>query len=392
MASCQQRGDKFQYRIVAKGVLAKPVFLTFDSKDEGDKYVARLEALIRQGVVPPELIEDNKEFVVIGDLIRAYKLTVSIKEDDKELLDVIFARIGVVPLQDVSYKWSENWISEMKRVRNMAPSTIRHHVGALARCFDWARNRGVPDMAVNPLRLLPKGYSSYTDHDKAFLNKEGKEHKEDESRDRRLEDGEEPRIRAIMNGEKPANRERAFELPFQAAIECVFEIAIESAMRLREIYTLTIDQIDFDKRTIFLEKTKNGQKRQVPMSSVLVVAVKTYLEHVKNGTRGMAEFKIELDKSKQRDGRVFPWWDGSLNQKDLRKVTTRLSQQFARIFDAAKCPDFRFHDIRHEATSRFFERTTMSEAKIMKITGHSSVKMLLRYANLRGSNLADELW
>lgn len=385
MASCQQRGDKFQYRITAKGILPKPVFLTFDSREEGDPYVARLEALIRQGIVPPELIDDNKEFVVVGDLIRTYIKTVAIKEDDKELLGVQLARIGVVALADVNYKWAEKWISEMKQVRRMAPSTIRHHVGALARCFDWACNRGVPELAVNPLRLLPKGYSSYNDHDKQVLAKVGKEHKEDEWRDRRLEDGEEPAIRRIMNGEKPKNRERAFELPYQAAIECVFEIAIESAMRLREIYTLTTDQLDFGRRTIFLEKTKNGNKRQVPMSSVLIPILKTYMTHVENGTRGMSGFSFEGD-------RLFPWWDGSLVQKDLRKITTRLSQQFARIFDAAGCGDFRFHDLRHEATSRLFERTSLSEGEIMKITGHSSAEMLLRYANLRGSNLADKLW
>jgi integrase len=352
---------------------------------KSDPYVARLEALIRQGIVPPELIKDNKEFVVIGDIIRTYVKTVAIKEDDKELLGVLLTRIGIVTLTDVNYQWAEKWISEMKQVRNMAPSTIRHHVGAIARCFDWARNRGVPELTVNPLRLLPKGYSAYNDHDKLILAKQGKKHKEDEWRDRRLEEGEEPAIRKIMNGEKPKDRERAFELQYQAAIECVFETALESAMRMREIYTLSPDQLDFGRRTIFLEKTKNGNKRQVPMSSVLIETMKTYMAHVENGTRGMIGFSFE-------QGRLFPWWGGSLVQKDLRKITTRLSQQYARIFDAAGCGDFRFHDLRHEATSRLFERTTLSEGEIMKITGHSSAEMLLRYANLRGSNLADKLW
>ncbi|HPP46224.1 MAG TPA: site-specific integrase, partial [Accumulibacter sp.] len=103
---------------------------------KSDPYVARLEALIRQGIVPPELIKDNKEFVVIGDIIRTYVKTVAIKEDDKELLGVLLTRIGIVTLTDVNYQWAEKWISEMKQVRNMAPSTIRHHVGAIARCFD----------------------------------------------------------------------------------------------------------------------------------------------------------------------------------------------------------------------------------------------------------------
>ncbi|MDR2836978.1 MAG: site-specific integrase [Azonexus sp.] len=385
MSSVQRRGDKFQYRIVAKGVLPKPVFLTFDTKEEGDQYVARLEALIRQGIVPPELVEKNREFLTVGEVIAEYRRLVSIKEDDKTLLDIQLARIGIVQLKSVTYQWCESWIGEMKMVRNMAPSTIRHHVGALARCFDWARNRGVPELAVNPLRLLPKGYSSYTDHDKKTLKKEGKAHKDDVSRDRRLEGDEELRIRAVMNGEKPANRERAFTLPYQAATECVFELALESAMRMREIYTLEVAQVDFGKRTIFLERTKNGSKRQVPMSSVAIKAIKVYMECVKSGSRNMTGFSFE-------SGRLFPWWNGNLDPKTLRAVTTTLSQQYARIFSAAGADDFNFHDLRHEATSRLFERTSLSESEIMKITGHSSIKMLLRYANLRGSNLADKLW
>ena len=46
-------------------------------------------------------------------------------------------------------------------------------------------------------------------------------------------------------------------------------MAFEKAMRLREMYTLEMGQISLEKRTIFLHKTKNGSKRQVPISSVL---------------------------------------------------------------------------------------------------------------------------
>ena len=49
----------------------------------------------------------------------------------------------------------------------------------------------------------------------------------------------------------------------------MFDMAFEKAMRLREMYTLEMGQISLEKRTIFLHKTKNGSKRQVPISSVL---------------------------------------------------------------------------------------------------------------------------
>lgn len=89
---------------------------------------------------------------------------------------------------------------------------------------------------------------------------------------------------------------------------------------------------------------------------------------------------------------LFPWWRGDLSPATLKRVTSQLSRQYSRIFEYAKVVDYNFHDTRHEATSRFFERTTLSELEIAKVTGHSSTRMLMRYANLRGSNLAGKLW
>ena len=69
-----------------------------------------------------------------------------------------------------------------------------------------------------------------------------------------------------------------------------------------------------------------------------------------------------------------------------------LSKLFIDIFAQAGAVDLKFHDCRHEATSRLFERTTLSETAIMRITGHKSHRMLMRYANLRGSDLSAQLW
>ena len=47
----------------------------------------------------------------------------------------------------------------MKPEQHLSPVTIRHHVGSLARCFDWGAKRGIVALAVNPLRMLPKRYA-----------------------------------------------------------------------------------------------------------------------------------------------------------------------------------------------------------------------------------------
>jgi integrase len=207
----------------------------------------------------------------------------------------------------------------------------------------------------------------------------------DVERDRRLHPGEEPCIRATLAGEKPEGRERALEARWQGALECLFELALESGMRLREMYTLSKDQVALPERTIFLDKTKNGDKRQVPLTSVAIKAIHRYERQVAHGKRGMKGFKFER-------GLLFPWWNGDLDYDVLRKTTSLLSQQFARVFDAAGCPDLRFHDLRHEATSRLFERSKLSDIEISRITGHKDPRVLRRYSNLRGSDLAAKLW
>lgn len=78
--------------------------------------------------------------------------------------------------------------------------------------------------------------------------------------------------------------------------------------------------------------------------------------------------------------------------KTLRDTSDYLSKLYISIFEQAGCVDLKFHDLRHEAVSRLFERTTLTETAIMKISGHKSQRMLLRYSNLRGADMASAMW
>ena len=385
MATKRKRGSSWEFVVRRKGLLPKPLYLTFASEEEGDRYVTKLEALLDRGVVPDEFRRQRGELVTIEDAAREYLAVQHVPPSDKRCLAIVVGRIGTTRLSAVTYDWAESWVTGLKRERNLAPATIRHHVGALARCFDWGARRGVAALAVNPLRQLPKRYAAYSTSDATAVQAiEGKP-RADVERDRRLHPGEEPRIRATLAGEKPEGRERAFEARWQGALECLFELALESGMRMREMYTLSKDQIALSERTIFLDKTKNGDKRQVPLTSVAIKAIHRYEKQVAHGKRGMKGFKFER-------ALFFPWWNGDLDYDVLRKTTSLLSQQFARVFDAAGCPDLRFHDLRHEATSRLFERSKLSDIEISRITGHKDPRVLRRYSNLRGSDLAAKLW
>lgn len=172
--------------------------------------------------------------------------------------------------------------------------------------------------------------------------------------------GEYERILAVLTHDGRVRERSAWCL--------LFILAVETAMRLRELYTLTLSQVDLEKRTIFLDKTKNGDKRQVPLSSVAVA---------------------ELSVWAATGDLIFQFWN---RVESFRYVTMRLSKKWSRIALWAGCEDLHFHDLRHEATCRFYERTNLSDLEIAKITGHKDLRYLMRYVSLRGSTLAGRLW
>lgn len=53
-------------------------------------------------------------------------------------------------------------------------------------------------------------------------------------------------------------------------------------------------------------------------------------------------------------------------------------------------PDLRFHDLRHEAISRFAE-LGLSTVELAAISGHRDTRMLMRYTHLKPVDLARKL-
>lgn len=58
--------------------------------------------------------------------------------------------------------------------------------------------------------------------------------------------------------------------------------------------------------------------------------------------------------------------------------------------DPAFLNDLRFHDLRHEATSRLFERG-LGMMEVASMTGHKSLSMLKRYTHVDAARLAEKL-
>ena len=365
----------WQYTFKKKGVLERPLYMTFDTEAEGDAYASKLEALLDRGIVPSEH-QRLERVLTIAELVREFERDAHPSLKDSGALNTIVKKLGGTGLDQINAAWVDAWITTMKRVENVAPGTIRAKVGALARCTDWGMRKGLLTMPDHALRTLPDGYSQYTKTDAAKAGVM----KVDGERDRRLEPGEWEKIIELIECGVLARKVRPLKLEGRRdkrALRCLLVLAVESAMRMREMFTLSHGQVDLAKRTVFLEKTKNGDKRQVPLSTVALAELRDYI-----GEGAKAEPSALL----------FPFWSGDASARKLHDTTDFLSNLFVDIFEQAGAKGLLFHDMRHEAVSRLFERTTLSETQIMKITGHKSHAMLMRYANLRGSTLAESLW
>ena len=67
-----------------------------------------------------------------------------------------------------------------------------------------------------------------------------------------------------------------------------------------------------------------------------------------------------------------------------------LSHQFNKACKMAGICDLRLHDLRHEATTRFFEKG-LNTIEVATITGHKTVAMLQRYTHLRPESLLQRI-
>jgi integrase len=65
-----------------------------------------------------------------------------------------------------------------------------------------------------------------------------------------------------------------------------------------------------------------------------------------------------------------------------------ISKKFRAAADEVGRKDLRFHDLRHEATSRLFESGKFRDLEIAAITGHKTLGMLKRYTHFKVEELA----
>jgi len=148
-------------------------------------------------------------------------------------------------------------------------------------------------------------------------------------------------------------------------------IALFTAMRQGEVLSLTLDQVDLRRRIVRLSETKNGSARTVPLSKRAARVLRQAIDHPVRPKETNLIFYGEPG----RDGVRRPY---------------RTNKVWSEALKRAEISDLRFHDLRHEAVSRFVEKG-MSDQEVAAISGHKSMQMLRRYTHLRAEDLVARL-
>lgn len=212
------------------------------------------------------------------------------------------------------------------RLLEVSASTFNRQIGRVQNAYEVAIREWNWPIGENPLKRIRKPQNN-------------------PSRCRRLKSSE--LLKLMDEIQKSRN-------PF---LKPIILLAIETGMRLSEILRAEWKHIDISKRTLLIPITKNGETRIIPLSKAAVTIL------VRASYLGL---------------RIFP-----TTQEAIKQAWQHLTSR-------ANIIDLHFHDLRHEAVSRLFEKG-LSVPEVALISGHKDYRMLQRYTHLKAEDLASKL-
>ncbi|UTV80131.1 site-specific integrase [Acidithiobacillus sp. YTS05] len=331
MASIYKRGKYWRAQVRRTGY--PTLNATFDTKEDAALWAAKKEKEIAEHA--PERITQRikaREFTFRQALERYASQVLPSKSPKTQKVETTFIRnllaseFASLALVDIGGARLSAQVQQWQEQKSWGANTIRLHLAVVSHLFNIARKEWDMPALVNPVELirkprLPRG------------------------RERRLVGDEEERLLATCEATNPELAE-------------IVRFAIETAMRQGEILDLTWNNIDLRAHTAFLEDTKNGESRIVPLSMVAQECLER--QRVRN----------------PGSGRVWTYTADGLRASYFKAVRK------------AGIVGLTFHDLRHEATSRLCERG-LPIMTVQAITGHKSTQMLKRYTHISAKALVE---
>jgi integrase len=326
MPTIRKKGDRQWHVQIRKS--GYPVQTkTFTTRSDAEKWATIIESEMERGVF---VSRTEAEATLLREAIDRYRREVLPSKrgaaSDESRLKTLDAHFGVYKLASITSTAVAKYRDE--RLKIVGPQSVIHEINLLNRVLKAA----TMDWGI----ALPGGLPT------AQVRKPTKPR----GRDRRVGQDE---LDAIL-----AHSE-------SAELATIITLAVETAMRRGELAALTWANVDLKKCVAYLPKTKTDSPRSVPLSKAAVAALRKF-------PRGISE------------GKVF------------RLQAESISQAFERACEPhrANLADLRFHDLRHEATSRLFEKG-LNVMEVAAITGHKTLDMLKRYTHLKAEDLAKRL-
>lgn len=187
---------------------------------------------------------------------------------------------------------------------------------------------------------------------------------------------EESSLGAVKKFKEPPGRERILDAGearrlvdcADSSIKPVLIVALNTGMRRNEILSLRWVNVDFVKGYIFIEDSKSGKSRKVPMNA--------------------AVFETLHDLPKKFEY-VFFNEETKSHVKDIKtafKAACRRAKKDPKDDKDPGIVGLRLHDLRHTAASKMIEAGA-DLVTVSKILGHSSIQMTMRYAHPTPENM-----
>jgi integrase len=327
MATIDQRGKKsWRARVRLPGYKLKT--RTFDTRAQAEIWAERIERELHIGndTIPNVAAEPT-----LAEALERYEREITKDKKSHEQERRRIAQWCRRPLSKLKLsKLSPQHFVTFRNERINAGtkrSTVRLDLALISHLFTIARKEWGMGYLANPITDV-------------------RQLKADKWRDRRL------------SAEEFERFERALDSGYNRVIAINIRFALETAARKGELLKLLWRDIDLKRRVMTLRDTKNGDDRRVPLTQKAI-------ELLEQLPRGDGE-------------RVF------------RTTSDAITAAWRRIVLRAEIEDFRYHDLRHEATSRLFERG-LEIMEVQRITGHKTLSMLLRYTQMNVDRIVKRL-
>ena len=329
MATIRKRHGRYHVQIRKNDYPA--VTQTFTSITSAKKWIKAAESDMERRLFNP--VSD----ITVGEILVRYERTILPKHrgasrHESYRIRRLNTAFGHQPVSDL--KASDIAHYRDKRLETVTLATVRRELVILRSALNIAMKDWGIDITENPVSRIRLA-------------------KADKARTRRLEPGEEQKLLLKANDQ----------------LKRIIILALETGLRRGEILNIKKSHINHSKSVILIPSTKADVPRTVPLSSA-----------------ALASLTGQMRTSQRHSEGVF-----ELHESPIFGYTPRgLSGEFLKLCRRTEIDDLRFHDLRHEATSRLFEKG-LNPVEVATITGHKDTKMLMRYTHLRAEDLVGRL-